>query len=157
VLGTAGYMAPEQVQGKPVDARADVFSFGCILYEAATRRRPFAAESKVETMHQILHSVPEPIEQLNPEAPAELRRLIRRCLAKDPNQRLDSMRTLALELREIVEEYDALSPSASSGSAPAAARAKRPLGLALITAGVLIAVVATLTTFWVMRRSAATR
>jgi serine/threonine protein kinase/Tol biopolymer transport system component len=126
VLGTAGYMAPEQVQGKPVDHRADVFAFGCMLYEAATRRQPFAAESKVETMHRILHAAPAPIEDLNPEAPAELRRLIRRCLAKDPNQRLDSMRTLALELREIVEEYDLLSASASSGSGmSSAAAAKR--------------------------------
>jgi Tol biopolymer transport system component len=116
VVGTAGYMAPEQVRGQVVDARADVFAFGCMLYEAATRRRPFAADSKVETMHRILHDVPAPIEEVNPEAPTELRRLIRRCLAKDPNHRLDSMRTLALELREIVDEYDALSALASSGS-----------------------------------------
>ena len=112
------YMAPEQVRGQVVDARADVFSFGVILYEAATRRRPFSADSKVETMHRILHDVPASIEAINPEVPAELRRLIRRCMAKDPNQRPQSMRDLALELREIVDEYDALSSSSSSAGQP---------------------------------------
>ena len=116
VLGTTGYMSPEQVQGKPVDPRSDIFSFGCILYEAATRRGPFEADTGAERMARILRENPQPIEELNPEAPAELRKLIRRCLTKDPNQRLDSMKTLAIELREIVEEFDALSASASSGS-----------------------------------------
>src|SRR5262245_17720517 len=67
VVGTVGYMAPEQVRGQVVDARADVFAFGCMLYEAATRRRPFAADSKVETMHRILHDVPAPVEELRSE------------------------------------------------------------------------------------------
>ena len=128
VLGTVGYMAPEQVQGRAVDHRADIFSFGAILYEVATRQRPFAADSNVETMHRILHDVPAPIEQLNPEAPAELRRLIRRCLAKDPNQRAQSMKDVALELREVVEEYDSLSTSASTagvGASPAPGVAPR--------------------------------
>jgi serine/threonine protein kinase/Tol biopolymer transport system component len=146
VLGTAGYMAPEQVQGKLVDHRADVFAFGCMLYEAATHRPPFAAESKVETMHRILHASPAPIEELNREAPAELRRLVRRCLAKDPHQRLDSMRALALELREIVEEYDTLSASASSGSDVSAASAtKRKRSLASVALPIAVmAVVAAL-------------
>ncbi len=116
VLGTVGYMSPEQVQGRPVDARSDIFSFGCVLYEAATRHEPFGAPSSVESMHRILHDAPTRIEELNPKAPAELRRLVRRCLAKNPEQRLQSMKDLALELREIVEEYDTLSASASSAS-----------------------------------------
>ena len=152
VLGTVGYMSPEQVQGKPVDHRSDIFSFGCILYEAATRKRPFAADSSVETMHQILRETPEPIEQLNPEAPAELRRLIRRCMVKDPNQRLDSMKTLTLELREIVEEYDALSGSGTSGSsAPAVVVAKRRFPLVPAVAAAALAVAATLAALWIVR------
>ena len=137
VVGTAGYMAPEQIQGKVVDHRADIFSFGCILYEAATRQRPFVAETGVETMHKILHEKPVPVEEVNPRAPAELRRLIRRCLAKSPDQRLQSMKDLAIELREIVDEYDSLSASASSGSvasgalaAPAATRSRAGLWIA---------------------------
>jgi len=117
VLGTAAYMAPEQVQGKPVDHRADIFAFGSMLYEAATRQQPFQAESSVETMHRILHDKPEPIETANPEVPAELRRLIRRALTKNPEQRLQSMKDLALELREIVDDFESLSASATSGSA----------------------------------------
>src|SRR5262245_40863573 len=116
LIGTAGYMSPEQVRGKPADHRSDVFSFGCVLFEAATGRRPFVAESSVETMHRILNDKPAPIEELNPNVPAEVRRLIRRCLAKSAEQRYQSMKDLAIELREIVDEYDTLSPSGSSRS-----------------------------------------
>ena len=116
VMGTAHYMSPEQVQGKPADARSDIFSFGCVLYEATTRQRPFVAESNVETMHKIIHDKPRPIEEINAAVPAELRRLIRRCLAKAPDQRAQSMKDIAIELREIVDEYDSLSASATSAT-----------------------------------------
>jgi serine/threonine protein kinase len=118
ILGTVSYMSPEQVQGKPVDHRSDIFSFGCILYEAATRRRPFEADSDVDVMHQIIHDKPAPIDEINPTAPAELRRVIRRCMAKDPEKRYQSMKDLALELTEIVDEFEELSASASSTSGP---------------------------------------
>ena len=123
VLGTVGYMSPEQVQGKAVDLRADIFAFGCILYEAATRRRAFKADSDVETMYQILRDNPPPIEDLNPDTPAELRRVIRRCLAKSPDQRLQSMKDLALELREIVDEFPNLPVSSVSRASGASATA----------------------------------
>jgi Tol biopolymer transport system component len=116
VMGTVGYMSPEQVQGKSVDHRSDIFSFGCILYEAVTRKRAFEADSAVDTMHKILHDAPVETHELNPTAPADLRRLVRRCLAKSPDQRLQSMKDLAIELREIADGYDSLSNSASSGS-----------------------------------------
>ncbi len=148
ILGTVGYMAPEQVRGASVDHRADIFSFGCILYEAVTRKRPFVAESGVETMHKILHEKPVDVAELNPEAPGELRRLIRRCLAKNPDQRLQSAKDLAIELREIVDEYETLSPSGSSpssgsGSAvlggPSAAGRKRIAPAVLIAGAVVVA------------------
>ena len=119
VVGTVGYMSPEQVRGGVVDSRSDIFSFGCILYEAATRTKPFVADSSVETMHRILHDKPVPIEERNKDVPAELRRVIRRCLAKNPDLRFQSVKDLAIELREIVDEYDALSASGSSGSGSA--------------------------------------
>ena len=151
VMGTVGYMSPEQVQGKAVDHRADIFSFGCILYEAVTRRRAFEADSAVDTMHKILHDAPVETHELNPTAPADLRRLVRRCLAKNPDQRLQSMKDLAIELREIADQYDALSNSASSGSGVSAVgavgavprpAARRPWLIAAIAGAVLVAVLA---------------
>ena len=116
ILGTVGYMSPEQIQGRTIDQRSDIFSFGCMLYEAATRQRPFTADSDIETLHKILKEKPAPVEELNPQVPGELRRLIRRCLHKNADQRLQSMKDLGLELAEIAEEYDTLSLSAGSGS-----------------------------------------
>jgi serine/threonine protein kinase/Tol biopolymer transport system component len=128
LLGTVGYMSPEQVRGATVDHRSDIFSFGCILYEAATRTKPFMADSNVETMHKILHDKPIPVEELNKDVPTEVRRLIRRCLAKSPDQRFQSAKDLAIELREIVDEYDSLTASGSSGSGSSALSAPAPAG-----------------------------
>ena len=151
VVGTAGYMSPEQVQGKAVDYRSDIFSFGCLLYEAATRQRPFTAETGVETMHKILHDKPAPVEEINPKVPAELRRLIRRCLAKSADQRHQSMKDLAIELREIVDEYDTLSISGSSGtmvSGSPLALKRRPARALWIGGAILAAAAAGLALVW---------
>ena len=121
IMGTAGYMSPEQVQGKSVDTRSDIFSMGCILYEAATRRRPFVADSDVEIMHKILRDRPTPVEEINPQIPVDVRRIIRRCLAKSPDQRFQSMKDLAIELREAYDEYDSLPVSGPSGSSVSSA------------------------------------
>ncbi len=149
LLGTVGYMSPEQVRGKSVDFRSDIFSFGCILYEAVTRKRAFAADSAVDTMHRILHDAPVEAQELNPKAPADLRRLVRRCLAKNPDQRLQSMKDLAIELREIADNFDALSDSASSGSGieavglpPRPARSRVPMIGGAIAAAIAIAALA---------------
>jgi len=128
VMGTIGYMSPEQAQGKPVDHRTDLFAFGCLLYEAATGRRPFTGESSVDVLHAIVRQTPEPVEQLAPTIPRALVRTIRRCLAKEPERRYQSMKDLALELHEMVDEWDTLAtPSGTvtsgmslSGSAPIA-------------------------------------
>jgi serine/threonine protein kinase len=99
VMGTVGYMSPEQVRGQPADARCDLFSFGCVLYEMVTGRRAFQRETAAETMTAILHDEPPDPAQSGQPVPAELSRLIRQCLAKSPNQRLVSSRDLALALR----------------------------------------------------------
>ncbi len=160
VLGTAGYMSPEQVQGRGVDHRSDIFSFGCMLYEAATRRMPFTGDTVIETMHRILHDQPAPVEELNPEAPAELRRLIRRCLAKDPNQRLDSMKALALELQEMVAEYETLTPSSGARSGatvgPVVKGSGRGRVASLVAGGALVVVAAAVAAgLWSSRRQGA--
>jgi serine/threonine protein kinase/Tol biopolymer transport system component len=154
IIGTTGYMSPEQVQGKPVDHRSDIFSFGCLLYEAATRHRPFVAESAVETMHKILHDKPVPVEERNPAVPAELRRVIRRCLAKSADQRVQSMKDVALELREIGDEWDSLSASGTSGSTIVGASGAvpvKPKRWPAVTAGVAVVAVAAAVAIWAMR------
>jgi len=155
LMGTAGYMSPEQVQSKTVDHRSDVFSFGCVLYEAATGQRPFVAESAVETMHKIIHDKPQPVEEKNPNVPAELRRVIRRCLAKSPDQRIQSMKDVALELREIVDEWDSLPVSGGTttiiGRSPLAFQKRRswfPIAAALG----IVAVAAVGLALWAMQR-----
>jgi eukaryotic-like serine/threonine-protein kinase len=142
ILGTLGYMSPEQVEGKPVDARSDVFSFGCILYEAVTRKKPFDGESGVDVLHKILHQEPEPLADLAPDAPWELRRIVRRCLAKEPDRRYQSMRDLANELRDLVDDFDQLSPGSGSralsgASAAIPHRSPRPLMWAAVGVAVL--------------------
>ena len=154
LLGTTAYMSPEQIRGVAVDARSDVFSFGSVLYEAATRARPFVAETAVETMHKILNEKPPPVEERNPGVPAELRRVIRRCLAKSPEQRVQSMKDLAIELREVVDEWDTLTTASISGSTISEApKVSRP-NYVLIGAG-LVAVVAVVLAVWALGKKPA--
>lgn len=150
ILGTVGYMSPEQVEGKQTDHRSDIFSFGCILYETITQRRPFASDTDVDTLHAILHNDPPSISDVAPSVPPELRRMVRRCLAKDPEKRYQSMKDLAIELRDLVEEFDQLTPGSGSTSAPALTPMRRrgsPLRAVVISAVVIAAVAAALA-FW---------
>ena len=110
VAGTAGYMAPAQVRGAAVDARADIFSFGCVLYEMLTGRRAFARGTPVETMAAVLHEAPPPAGTLRRDLPAGLDRLVARCLEKEAVRRFQSARDLAF----------ALAALSSAGPAPAA-------------------------------------
>src|SRR5437660_2687093 len=103
VLGTIGYMSPEQAQGKTkeIDQRSDIFSFGCILFEAATGQKPFEGESTIKSLHKIIYEPAAPISERNPSAPAELQRIVRRCLAKDPDERYQTIKDVAIELKEL--------------------------------------------------------
>ncbi|MGP0071043.1 MAG: protein kinase domain-containing protein [Bryobacteraceae bacterium] len=98
VLGTAGYMSPEQVRGKPADARSDIFSFGAILYEMVAGLRAFQGESSVETMNAILKEDPPPI---SGNIPPAIERVIRRCLEKAPEERFQSARDLSFALEAL--------------------------------------------------------
>src|SRR5438270_3457710 len=106
IMGTVGYMSPEQAQGKTkeIDQRSDVFSFGCILFEAATGRKPFEGESIIKSLHMVVYEPAPPIAEFNPSAPSELQRIVRRCLAKDPEERHQSIKDLAIELKELRRE-----------------------------------------------------
>src|SRR5688500_6211454 len=109
VMGTVGYMSPEQAQAKPVDQRSDIFSFGCLLYEAATGRKPFAGDSIVDTLHKIIHDPAPAITDFNPAASPELQRVIRKCLAKEPEKRYQTIRDTANDLEELLEAMKGVS------------------------------------------------
>ena len=104
VFGTVPYMAPEQLRGERVDARADIFAFGSILYELASGRRPFHGTSAADLAAAILREEPPPLGELKPELPASFTRIVQRCLEKDPRRRLQSAVDLHQELRAIAEE-----------------------------------------------------
>jgi len=131
VLGTAGYMAPEQVRGANVDHRADVFSLGAILYEMLAGQRAFQRETAAETMTAILkEDVPE-VSGTGRHIPPALERLVRRCLEKNPEERLQSARDLAIAL-------EAVSGSEASAVAPAVVTSPRRVGLPLAGLGLLL-------------------
>src|SRR6266571_2111673 len=103
VLGTIGYMSPEQAQGKTdeIDQRSDIFSFGCILFEAVTGRKAFAGKDAVDSLNKIIREPVTSIGELNPAAPSDLQRIVRRCLAKDPDERYQTIKEVTIELKEL--------------------------------------------------------
>src|SRR5262249_44758384 len=98
ILGTAAYMAPEQARGKHVDRRADIWAFGCVLYEMLTGTRAFGGDEVTDTLAHIITKEPEWTTLA--AAPLAIRRLLRRCLEKDPKRRLDSAAGVRLEIDE---------------------------------------------------------
>lgn len=107
IMGTVGYMSPEQARGQTeIDARSDIFSFGCILYEAITRRQPFAGETVIDSLHKILHSQPPPLRDFNADAPLDLQRIVRRCLQKAPDDRYQTIKDVEIELKELRREME---------------------------------------------------
>ncbi len=110
VMGTVGYMSPEQVRGQPVDHRSDIFSFGAILHEMITGRRAFRRETMAETMTAILKEEPEELTESNPNINPSLERIVRRCLEKKPERRFQSTADLGFALESLS------APTSSSGS-----------------------------------------
>ena len=108
VMGTVGYMSPEQAQGKTkeIDQRSDIFSFGCILFEAATGKKAFEGESVIKSLHMVVYEPAPSIADFNPSAPSALQRIVRRCLAKDPDERYQSIKEVAIELKELRREME---------------------------------------------------
>ncbi len=150
IMGTAGYMAPEQVNGEEVDHRADLFAFGCVLFEMVTGKQPFRGQNVYETLGKIVSSEPERLEVQGADIPPELRRLVRKCLAKDPARRAWSAGDLIVDLRMLASDLEsgAVAPSpGASRESPAGMDAGpallRPLVLAALAASLVLGGVAT--------------
>jgi serine/threonine protein kinase len=111
ILGTAAYMSPEQARGKPVDKRADIWAFGCVLYECLTAKRAFQGKSQTETLAAILKSQPD-WTLLPTDTPAIVRSLLRRCLQKDPSLRLHDIVDARVEILEGLAEPAEVIPMA---------------------------------------------
>ena len=107
VMGTAGYMAPEQVSGEEVDQRADLFAFGCVLYAMATGRQAFSGKNVHETLAHILSDEPVPVVQIDGSLPAELQRIVRKTLAKDVTRRYQTAGDLGADLRQLQDDIAA--------------------------------------------------
>lgn len=137
IVGTVAYMSPEQAEGKKVDARSDIFSFGSVLYEMVTGGQAFHGDTKASTLAAILKDNPRPASQLVDGLPREVERLISRCLRKEVNQRSQHMDDVKIALEELKQESD----SGVLGTADAVARPKsRRLAWVLSLAAVLLIV-----------------
>jgi serine/threonine protein kinase len=106
IVGTVAYMSPEQAEGKPVDARSDLFAFGSLLYEMVTGQRAFHGDSKLSTLSAILKEDPKPVSAMVADAPRDLEKIITRCLRKDPARRFQHTDDLKIALAELKEESD---------------------------------------------------
>ncbi|MGD8397031.1 MAG: protein kinase, partial [Candidatus Eiseniibacteriota bacterium] len=138
LVGTVAYMSPEQAEGKPADARSDIFSLGTMLYEMATGERPFRGETSMSTIGSILKEEPSSITDLKPALPRHAGRIVRRCLAKEPERRYQT----ALDLRNELEELQAETPGA------AATESRGSRGPLLVGGVAVLAVAVVATVVW---------
>ena len=148
ILGTAAYMAPEQARGKAVDKRADIWSFGCVLFELLTGRRAFGGDDISDTLAFVITKEPE-WSALPADVPAAIRKLLRRCLEKDHNRRFADIADVRFEIEDALNA----GPDATAAvmSAPSAGHSsRRILAIGSLAAAVLIALA-----FWIGRRGAA--
>jgi len=150
VMGTAGYMAPEHVRGEEaIDQRADLFAFGCVLYEMVGGERAFGGETVIDALHAITRTEPRSLAEIDPDTPAELLRIVRKCLVKDAARRYQLAREMVSDLRQLQDDIaagmaapaaravgDALQDEAA-GSQPRAAAWK--IAVPLVLASALVA------------------
>jgi Tol biopolymer transport system component len=141
VVGTHGYLSPEQARGQPVDVRSDIFALGIIFYEMLTGRRPFSGDTPTEVLSSIIKDSPPAISEVRAGIPRELSRIVRLCLTKDPSHRIQSALDIRNELQELKREIDSgeladarVTPARSAGRRRAIAAA---LGVAVVLAGAI--------------------
>jgi Tol biopolymer transport system component len=148
IVGSAAYMSPEQADAQPVDARSDIFSFGCVLYEMATGRRAFSGESVLSTLSAVLRDEPPPVQDIARDTPRELARIIGRCLRKDPARRFQGMADLRVALEDCRDEAEAPRPGGAVQPSVTPRRIVRPWAtLAMTALGVVLGAACTYI-FW---------
>ncbi|HET8549180.1 MAG TPA: protein kinase, partial [Bryobacteraceae bacterium] len=142
IVGTVAYMSPEQAEGKRVDHRADIFSFGCVLYEMLTGRRAFSGDSPVSTLASILQAEPDDISRHVPGVPRELNRILRRCLEKSPERRWQSMADVRMALEDVRQDLHSglLNQPAAATAEVRPARISRWLAIAAVALLAAVAV-----------------
>ncbi|MEP6819385.1 MAG: protein kinase [bacterium] len=120
ILGTVGYMSPEQARGRTtkIDQRSDIFSFGCILFEAVTGRKAFPGEDAIDSLNKIIREPAPSIATIRPELPVELQKIVRRCLEKDPDERYQSIKDVANDLKELRRELATSAIHSSASGSP---------------------------------------
>jgi eukaryotic-like serine/threonine-protein kinase len=138
ILGTLSYMAPEQLEGKKADPRTDIFAFGATLYEMATGRKAFSGSGRASLISSIMTTEPQPISTLQPMTPPALDRVVRKCLAKDPEERWQNAADLASELRWVSEGGSQTGIAAPAVSGPRR-RSWLPWAAALLLSGLAVA------------------
>jgi len=151
-VGTVGYMAPEQIRGRPCGPLSDVFSLGCVLYEMLTGHAPFAADTHAETTAAVLRDVPPPPDELRRDVPKELGDVVMRCLAKDPANRFASAAALAAALRDLRPAAVSEPRMPSTTTAVAAPRRTRATTIA-VSIGAIVIIVAVAIAEIVMQRT----
>ena len=143
VMGTAGYMSPEQARGEDVDYRSDIFSFGAILYEMVVGKQAFRRPSSAQTLAAVIEDDPQPLTEANPKTPTPLRWIIERSLAKDPEDRYASTRDLARDLQSVRDHLSNTTSTQMAQAAPLARRSKWILPVLCALAGAIVAAILT--------------
>jgi serine/threonine protein kinase/Tol biopolymer transport system component len=142
VMGTVGYMSPEQVRGQTADHRSDIFSFGCVLYEMISGQRAFQRDSSVETMNAILKEDPPEISQTRVDLPPGLDRVVQHCLEKSPDERFQSARDLAFQLHALSSPSAVASGRSGIAKTPRTLKTKPLLAAAVVAAALAAGVLA---------------
>lgn len=149
IVGTIAYMSPEQAEGKLVDVRSDIFSFGSVLYEMITGRQAFQGETKLSTLSAILGKDPLPVSSTAPDIPPELEKLVLRCLRKDPDRRLQHMGDIKLALTELKEESESGKLALGSATLPLQRHAPgRRWNTVALLAVTIVAAIAAIVWLW---------